>query len=307
MAWFIIGLLLVVAGIVAAFTAGLFDFPRWIGIVLVLCGLFTVAWDSFTIVPAKNVAVVNTFGRAEDAVDNGFHWVKPWSSIETIDATVQNVNLNADLGQWNNGNCTTIPVRLANQTTACLDLTLQWNIDQKSNANQLWQSYRGTNDDVVGNVGRNVVQRELQRAANKAFQAYDPLAVLGSNGKPVGPSTTDLSATILEDMRRSVDRGIVVDKLLISLVHYDAVTQQKLNGYAQALADTQIAIQQKLTAEQQKEANNLLAAASSNDPGVKYQNCLNLLKDLAAKGQLQNLPQTFNCDGSQTPVILGQR
>lgn len=81
-----------------------------------------------------------------------------------------------------------------------------------------------------------------------------------------------------------------------------------LNGFAQALADTQIATQQKLTAEQQKLANDFLAAASSNDPGVKYQNCLNLVKDLAAKGQLQNLPPTFNCGGpDSTPVIVGQR
>ncbi len=107
-------------------------------------------------------------------------------------------------------------------------------------------------------------------------------------------------------MKSHVDSGIVVDTLRISLVHFDDTTQGKLNGFAQALADTQIATQQKLTAEQQKQANDLLAAASSNDPGVKYQNCLNLLKDLAAKGQLQNLPPTFNCGDATAPVIIGQ-
>jgi hypothetical protein len=99
-------------------------------------------------------------------------------------------------------------------------------------------------------------------------------------------STADLATATVADMRATVDKGIVVDTLLISVVHYDDVTQQKLNGYAQALADTQIATQQKLTAEQQRLANEKLATASSNDAGVKYQNCLNLIKDLAAKGQL---------------------
>jgi hypothetical protein len=107
-------------------------------------------------------------------------------------------------------------------------------------------------------------------------------------------------------MRASVDPGINVDTLLISVVHFDPVTQDKLNAYAQAIADTQIATQAKKTAEQQHEANDLLAAKSSSDAGVEYQNCLNLVKDLAAKNQLASLPATFNCNqGASTPVIVG--
>jgi len=266
--------------------------------IMALAGLI-VFFDSFTIVPARNVGIVNTFGKAEAALDNGWHWVKPWSSVETVDATVQNINLSQDAK-----NC--ITVRLANQTTACVDVTVQWNIDQKANANELWQRYRGTNDDVVGNVGRNVVERELRRSLNVVFESYNPLSVLTGGGAPT-TKTDDLAATALKEMKQHVDSGIVVDTLRISLVHFDGVTQDKLNGYAQALADTQIATQQRLTAEQQKAANDVLAQSSSSDPGVKYQNCLNLLKDLAAKGQLQNLPPTFNCAGSDTPVIVNSK
>jgi regulator of protease activity HflC (stomatin/prohibitin superfamily) len=269
-----------------------------VAIPALILGAVTLFLDSYTVVPARNVGVVNTFGKADRALENGWHWVKPWSSIETVDATVQNINKDGD-------HCVT--VRLANQTTACVDLTLQWNIDQHANANELWQRYRGTNDDVVGNVGRNVVERELHRALNVAFEKYNPLSVLTGDGTPK-ISTADLASAAIADMRATVDKGIVIDTMLISVVHYDDVTQQKLNGYAQALADTQIATQQKLTAEQQRLANEKLAVGSSNDAGVKYQNCLNLIKDLAAKGQLQNLPPTFNCgDGSSTPVIVGQK
>lgn len=313
MAWLIIGLLLIVAGIVAfavrkrvAGNPELRSYEPFhttiaiaAGFILVGVGLFTIVMDSFTIVPARNVGIVNTFGKAEAALDNGFHWVKPWSSVETIDATVQNINLSSDAK-----NC--ITVRLANQTTACVDTTVQWNIDQHANANELWQRYRGTNDDVVGNVGKNVVERELRRSLNVVFETYNPLAVLTEAGTPI-IKTDDLAARALAEMRSHVDAGIVIDTMRISLVHFDAVTQDKLNGYAQALADTQIATQQKRTAEQQKAANDLLAAASSSDPGVKYQNCLNLLLNLAAKGQLQNLPPTFNCGSEATPVIVGQK
>jgi regulator of protease activity HflC (stomatin/prohibitin superfamily) len=312
MFWFIVGILLVVVGVVIVGArrklAGDPDGGEYqsikrgamaVGLLVVVLGLFTIAMDSFTIVPARNVGVVNTFGKAEGALDNGFHLVKPWSSVETVDATVQNINLSADAK-----NC--ITVRLANQTTACVDVTVQWNIDQKANANELWQRYRGTNDDVVGNVGHNVVERELRRSLNVVFESYNPLSVLAGGGA-TRVKTDDLGASALAEMKSHVDAGIVVDTLRISVVHYDDTTQSKLNGFAQALADTQIATQQKLTAEQQKQANDLLAAASSNDPGVKYQNCLNLLKDLAAKGQLQNLPPTFNCGDAGTPVIVGQR
>lgn len=265
-------------------------------LVLIGLGAFIVVWDSFTVVPARNVSIVNTFGKAEGTLDNGGHWVKPWSGVETIDATVQNINLSADAH-----NC--ITVRLANQTTACVDVTTQWNIDQHANANELWQRYRGSNDDVVGNVGANVVQRELRRSLNVVFETYNPLAVL--SGAAPGVSTDDLANHALAEIRSHVDPGIVIDTMRISLVHYDDTTQGKLNGYAQALADTQIATQQRKTAEQQRLANDELAAVSSSNDGVRYQNCLNLLKDLAAKGQLQNLPPTFNCGGSTTPVIVG--
>lgn len=267
------------------------------GIVLIALGLFTIVWDSFTVVPARNVGIVNTLGKAEEAIDNGFHWVKPWSSVETIDATVQNINRDAAAK-----NCVT--VRLANQTTACVDVTVQWNIDQNANANELWQRYRGANDDVVGNVGRNVVERELQRALNRIFESYNPLAILQNGQAPT--KTDDLAAAALQDMKAHVDKGIVVDTLLIAVTHFDDTTQGKLNAFAQALADTQVATQTKLTNQQIKAANDLLASASSNDPGVKYQNCLTLMKDLASKGQLQNLPATFNCGDSSTPVIVSK-
>lgn len=273
--------------------------------------------DSFTMIPPRNEGIVNTLGKTEGSIGPGWHRVKPWSSIETVDATVQNINLNADMAKWNNEKiCTAVQVRLANNTTACVDLTGQWNIDQVGGtASLLWQKYRGSDDHLIQNVGNNVVRRELQRAMNKAFEKYNPLehlndpAALKTGG--VGAlDTAALSALVLADLKSSVDTGVVVDKLIISLVHFDAVTQSKLDGFAQALADTQIATQQKLTAEQQAAANQILAnTAATNDPGVQWQNCINFLKELAAKDQLKNLNAAFTCNsvGTGSPVIIGGR
>lgn len=248
--------------------------------VAIATGVMIFVLNTFTVVPPRNVAVVVEFGKADQALSSGPHWVPPWSSIEKVDGTVQTQLM-------------TVKVRLANQTTADVDAVVQWNVSQEAHANELWQRYRGKDDNVIKNIHDNVIWRQTTVALNEVFADYNPLVVL-SGGKE-DRSQQDLAAQALGILKSNVDPGIQVDVLAISLIHYDEVTQSKLNGYAQALADTQIATQQKLTAEQQKLANDKLAVSSSNNPGVKYQNCLNFLKDLAAKGQLAGLPVTFNC------------
>src|SRR5262245_2181506 len=153
MAWFVTSIILIIVGLGGILLANAFEestYSRVIGGIVLGLGFIILLLDSFTVVPARNVGIQVTFGKAEHTISNGFHWVKPWSSIEKIDATVQNFNLASD-----SSNCVT--VRLQNQTTACVDVTVQWNIDQHANANELWQRYRGTNDNVVANVGKNVV------------------------------------------------------------------------------------------------------------------------------------------------------
>jgi len=270
----VVPILLVLFGLaVAVFGQALFETdykfgPIVSGTLIALIGLGIFGFNSFTTVPPRNVGVQVEFGKPTASLENGFHWVAPWSSIETVDATVQNINLNTDIGLWNTGACTAVTVRLANQTTACVDVTVQWNVDRHANASELWQKYRGNNDDVVKNVGHNVVDRQMRVALNEVFENYNPLAVLATGEKST-TTTLDLANKALGILKQNVEAGIQVDVLTIPLVHYDAVTQGKLNGFAQALADTQIATQQKLTAEQQKLANEKLAVSSSNDPGVK--------------------------------------
>lgn len=102
--WFIVGigmfLTTVVSGIVAANRVrkrkDALPALGVLGISLVLGGIIMFL-DSFTTIPPRNEGIVNTLGRTEGSIGPGWHRVKPWSSIETVDATVQNINLNADL------------------------------------------------------------------------------------------------------------------------------------------------------------------------------------------------------------------
>lgn len=319
--WFIVSLLLIVIGLLGlkyrkkyqpssnlglspreaqAARRGVLVLP----ILTIALGGAILVMDSWTMVPAKNAGVLNILGNANSSIDNGAHIVYPWATIERVDATKQNVNLNADMGQWANNVCTTIPVRLGNSTTACPDLTLQWNINEKANISKLWRDYRGTNDNVVANVGVNLVMRKLQAAANQAFEHFDPLKSLDDQGN-VNISTTQLGKDIEQNLRDALGSDIVIDYVTLGLVHYDAATQSRINAYAQQVADTRIAEQAVQTAIRQAEANAKLAAdTNSSNEGVKYQNCLNLIRDLAAKDQLKNLPPAFTCGEGGANVLL---
>lgn len=285
-------------------------------IVFFFFGFLMIGLDSYTVIPSRNVGIPVTFGQVGQPLDSGPHLVLPWTDVTKVDATTQNINRNADEGQWASGNCTAVLVRLASGASACVDITSQWNVSNNAPAaSNLWTQYRGntddadkTNDNFITNLTNNVVDREIQRAMNTAFASYNPI-VVGNDNQAVN-TPLDLktySANVLGDLKSSVPGGVDITEFLISHVHFDRATQDKINQLAQAKADTQIALQKELTAGAIAAGNAKLATAASNDSGVMFQNCLNLVKELAASGQLANLPvNSLQCvsGGSGTPVIV---
>lgn len=255
---------------------------------------------SATIVPARNVGVEVSLGKPVGQLDNGFHMVAPWHRVEKFDAGIQTLEMQGD-GDGKDAPCVT--VRLGNQTTACIDvIRSQWNIDPNGDVIELYRRYR-----KFDKIELNVVAGQEMNALVSTFADFDPLAgITGAADAPMR-TTDDLAKQALAKTQASVGTGIHVDNLLLR-VNYDPTTQGKLNDYAKALAETRIATQNRATAEQKALANKALAAqASVRDPGVQYQNCLNLIADLAAKGQLKDLPATFNCGDPRSGVIVGAR
>lgn len=307
MFWFVAALVVIAIGVLLLWACGRAesaDDRTIIGgaaAVALVLGIGIMAFNSFTVVPTRSVAVTVAFGKPTGSLANGFHLVAPWAEVEVFDASVQTLKLRKDPGEGEQS-CAT--VRLGNQTTACVDVTVQWNIDQNGDVVELYRKYKS-----FGNIQANLVERQLQRALNVVFETYDPLAsVTGQQDK--APVTLDsLAQKALGELRTATGAGIKVDSITIPLVHYDGTTQEKLNAYAQALADTRIAGQREQTAQAVKRANEVLASGTTaSNAGVQYQNCLNLIADLAAKNQLANLPATFNCNvaGAGTPVIVGK-
>lgn len=252
---------------------------------------------SATVVPTRSVGVEVSFGKpSETPLQNGFHMVTPWHRVEKFDTSIQTLKLD---GTGDGDTTPAITVRLANQTTANVDTNLQWNIDPNGKVIDLYRKYK-----KFDNIESTLIRSRLVHAVNNSFSAYNPLSGINGSDSPT-QSTDDLARTASSALAKDVGSGVNVETLTIALVHYDGTTQTKLNNYAQALADTRIATQNTLTAQQVALANKALAAQSSvTNPGVQYQNCLNLVAKLAAAGQLKDLPATFNCGDPRSQVIV---
>ncbi len=287
------------------------------GLLLVLIGGAVIVVDSFTIVGPREVAVQTAFGKVQgEPLRSGWHWVAPWNDIEKFDASVQTLKFykggtekDGTPKDGYDGTCVT--VRLANNTNACVDVTTQWaiNHDPASGAdvNELYLKYK-----TFDNIHDNLVTRQLQSALNEVFGGYDPLAALGVDAAypAAAPTvnTKDLQGKVKTALAQDLGGFITVDSVTIPLVHFDADTENRLKAFQSAKADTRIAQQNKATAVEQAAAAEKLAvkAGALDKPGVRYQNCLNLIGDLAKRDQLKSLPVTFNCnDGPPPPVLLG--
>jgi regulator of protease activity HflC (stomatin/prohibitin superfamily) len=231
-----------------------------IAVVAGVIALFVVILGSTTIVSARNVGVVTTFGRPSGTLSNGLHWKAPWQSVTEMDGTIQIDNHTGE-------SATT--VRLGNNSTANVDNSVRWRI-QAAAADELFLDYR-----QFANVRDNLVTRELRAALNEVFADFDPLApenVEGTNVQALGDK-------VAETLRAKVGGQIEIINVIVPLVNYDQATQDRINALNVEKANTRIAEQRAKTAAAEAKANEILAASVSNDPNVLVSKCLDAARE----------------------------
>ncbi|HEX2284677.1 MAG TPA: SPFH domain-containing protein [Mycobacterium sp.] len=222
--------------------------------------ILVVILGSTTIVSARNVGVVTTFGRPSGTLSNGIHMKAPWQSVTEMDGTIQIDNHTGDAGTT---------VRLGNNSTAVVDNSVRWRI-QPAAADELFLDYR-----QFENVRDNLVTRELRAALNEVFADFDPLApenVEGANVQALGDEVAD-------KLRTKVGGQIEILNVIVPLVNYDQATQDRINALNVEKANTRIAEQRAKTAEAEARANEILAASVSNDPNVLVSKCLDAARE----------------------------
>src|SRR4051812_12737421 len=173
------------------------EFARIAGWACAGVGLLLTIFSCLTIVGTQDVGVLTTFGRPSGALDNGLHLKAPWQKVTRLDGRAQtdtyaSNGYNGDIQQNAQGGC--VNVRIARQATACVNVTIRWQLT-KGGVDYLFKNYK-TND----NIRDNLLHRDLQTAVNVAFARYDPLG-LDKNGNSTQPTTSELA----EQVQRELD------------------------------------------------------------------------------------------------------
>lgn len=266
------------------------------GIVSFLAILFLLI-SSIAIVSTKNVGIETAFGKTSGHLSNGIHLKAPWDNVTEMDAAIQTDNHTGT-------DC--LDVRIANQQTACVDISIRWRIRPDA-ADSLFQNYR-----TFQNVQDSLVTRELTEAVNNQLSEYNPLNTLSgldtpeptaapSNGN--NPTFTQIAAKVTAQMKHEIGSQIEVLNTIIPIMHFDTATQKRLNQIQQQIALTAVADASLKTNEAQSLANAALSQSVNTSPNVLVSQCLTILQEMVKNGQA--VPAGFSCwpGGSGTPVI----
>lgn len=248
---------------------------------------------SFEIVGTKNVGIQTSFNRPIGTMANGWNWKAPWTDVTEWDGKLQNLRF-SDSDKDDDGNG--VQVRLGNQSTATVDLILQYRLTTDAGVLELFRQYGNERS-----LKDNLVRKALQAALNQAFKAYDPIAVLaGTEGRTPTQGMPELAATALSTLRSDMPAGIEVVSLTIVMPHYDGQTEDRIKAFNAAIQDTAIAKQREQTAAAIKRANEILATSSAST-AVLYQNCLDMVERVVKSGGA--LPAGFSCSPGGGVVI----
>lgn len=254
---------------------------------LVLGLVLTVA-SSYTAIGTQDIGVVTSFGKPTDALSNGVHFIAPWKKVTTLDGAIQ-----TDSHTNDGKDC--VKVRIAHQATACVDVSIRWQI-RLTAADALFRSYR-----QFDHIRDSLVTRDLNSAMNDQFETYDVLAI-NAQGVSTAPPASAIADRVLQEMKTKIGDQIDVLSVIIPVMHFDDSTQGRINALQAQIAQTRIAEQAEQTAKAQASANRALAASVSRDPNVLVSRCYDLLAEAINKGYA--LPAGFSCVGGGSAVVV---
>lgn len=298
-AWFIVFLIALFIGTIVVVGAWLMvlseddgkGFAAGVTAVMVLIVGFFFFMTTFTTIGVKTVGVTTQFGKTSQPMGSGWHWKIPTAQVHKWDGSLQ-TDLYSD-DEDDKGKKMT--VRLAGGGQAFVSFQAQWRVTDK-NFEKLFNDYK-----EFDRVSQNVVKPHLQEALVSVFAPYNPIEELKT--KKVGIDYRPFSVAATNKLKEELSGdGISLQGLLIRNVEFDKNTQDGLNDVQKSIINTTKAEQEQVTNEARRIANEKLGS-------TKVDPC-NLLVDLAAKGQLKELPvNAISCggNGSTAPVIIGQK
>jgi regulator of protease activity HflC (stomatin/prohibitin superfamily) len=278
---FILGAVVLLAGIVFAVTSSGSKRLLALAAAVVVGGL--VAGSScFTIIQAKNVGVLTSFGKPVASLESGFHFKAPWQKVTELDGTKITNKYEND---------SAIEVRIGDGTTAKVDTAIRWSIVGEK-ADQIYADYRS--DDVNETVRESLVETVYKNAINQVLGSYNPTEGLKAvspeqaSGVNFTPDLDALSKEVTSSMRARVGESggyVRIEFATISQVRLSETTQKKINEFQAEIARTQVALQAEQTNAAQARANKALSASISKDPNILVSRCFDTFDKMVEAGQ----------------------
>jgi regulator of protease activity HflC (stomatin/prohibitin superfamily) len=245
----------------------------------------------FKSVPVKSVGVVTAFGHVGSTYKPGLHHTWPWNTVNILDETVQTTTFSGK-------NC--LDIRIGGQQTACLDVTIKWQV-RDSAAADLFQNY-DTSGNIQGVIKNSLVVRELEQVVNQVMGDYNPIQDVAANSTSGNSQFSTFGPKVLTQMRSDIGSQIDVLSIIMPFAQYDSSTQSRLNAIQQQYAETAIADEQVITNQAQAKANAAIAQSVNNSPAVLEQECLQTVQTAIKSGY--QLPAGFNCLGGSSELAL---
>lgn len=226
-------------------------------------GVIIIALASTVAVPARTVGVVTAFGKPTGTLSNGLHLIKPWEDVEKMDASLQTNRYTGD---------SAIGVRLANQSEAKADASIQWQL-REEDAEQMYLDYR-----EFERIHNDLVDREFRASVNAVLARYNPL-----DAEAIAEGGIDLNEyadDIKKDMQKRMGKSVEVRSVALPIINYDEDTQRKIDQLQSEVANTRAAEQSKKTAKEIAEANEILRKSLSDE--VLSQRCIEAAEKVGA-------------------------
>lgn len=260
---FVLAVILVVAGLITAVSPRSEITTRAAGSGALALGVIMIALASTVAVPARTVGVVTAFGKPTGTLSNGLHLVKPWEDVEKMDASLQTNRYTGD---------SAIGVRLANQSEAKADASIQWQL-REEDAEQMYLDYR-----EFERIHNDLVDREFRASVNAVLASYNPL-----DAEAIAKGGIDLNEyadDIKKDMQKRMGKSVEVRSVALPIINYDEDTQRKIDQLQSEVANTRAAEQSKKTAKEIAEANEIMRRSLSDE--VLSQRCIEAAEKVGA-------------------------
>ena len=317
MVFFIIGIILILAGILALglyrknrenldeedeYTRSTIGRFKIVSVVIIVLGLITVVSQCFYTQDAGDVKVLRDFGGniAGSSSDTGIHLKAPWQDVITYDIRNNVISFVADGEESFDGgsaNGPQVTINDAGGASANIDIQVNYSLNP-DNAIQIYQDY-GTQENFV----RSIAAVDMRAIPREVAGQFDTITILTNRG--------ELTQAIQDRLTEKwATYGLNVEQVSIQEVRYSEDIVNKYSEAQQAEIERQTAVNKQETAKVNAEtavieaqgtaeANDVLSQSLTDE--VLQQKYIDALREIGANGNLVVVPE-----GSQ-PLVRANK